>query len=1243
MIPRVWLLLALSVFTPFVAAQELEREEEPPVGEEGCLTERTADYLRRVGDVDAQTKLELTRELYESITSQSRYEAQAIGGSTWTSIGPANSAGRMSRIATHPTIAGTFLAGSAGGGVWRTTDGGSTWTALTDAIPNLNVGAIVYAPSDPQTIYVGTGEGDAGGPHGIGLIWSTDGGSTWNFPSSVVAPYFYAISVDPRNKSILVVATPNGAFRSTTGPNGPWTNVIPPLYVTDLDRDPANPDVLYAAKSPDVFKSTDNGATWTSASSGLVLPSGSPAVRMAIAIAPSSPSTLYCATETYDSSSPSPYRSNIFKSTNGGASWTETALSSASDSVINNYLNFQGSYDNAIVVSPTDPNVVIAGGVNYVKTTDGGATWSSVLQWWDPNDGYCHADVHDLVYANGTLQIANDGGIWTSTDDAETAIARNVGLVTRQYYKLAIDVTHPHRTYGGTQDNGTNRHSELGGTEWDVLPIGGDGAGCIVSAGVPSYFIGGVQNGWMTRTRDVTSYQPHFTSTFPPFGTPKEISTFIAEIESDPSNGGRAYMSTWRVWKTNTFGDAWAPLPTTMVDGTTWPSNSVIDSLALSASNPSVLMIAQGSSVRRTTDGGTTWRKTSSGLTTSVNSLAIDPNDEQTAWAALVRTNGSGVFMTTNGGTSWTLRSNGLPMWAPLVIRVDPSDSNTIYCGTEAGLYRSTDKGMSWARFPGLPAVSVYDIRIHPNGSLVRVATHGRGVWQLDIPGITNQPPTASISMPSSEITVSTGTSVVFTGTVDDADSGDSTTGLWTFPDTWETLAVPDGTSTVPHEFHTAGTFAVTLRARDESGSMATANVVVRVVESADSCSTPIVIPAAGPFPVSTRFNVGNSTASGDPSPLSSCAPFDASRSVALSFTPAQSGTYDFSVCGSDGGAGIVLYTGDACGPYTEVPGACLMDSTPTRDCATDPKLSVSLTAGVPIRIIAIPYYNDTDWLSVTVSRAPIATAVTSVVPRAGDAAGGMEVFIDGSGFTAPATVSFGQTAATNVRVLSPNTIAATVPPHAAGAVDVTVTSNGSSAMNGEGYIYTMQALAAPTNVLATAVAASTIQVTWQAVSGAMSYEVLRRANDSYAVIGTTSSLILSDTSASPGTAYLYKVRALGLAGAGSPDSAPDLGTAIVFTDPSLVAGTTRVKFVHLSQLRDAVQAVRQLAGLTPASFSATAGVGMPVSFVHLMEVRNYLNHARTVLLLPGLTFSSASDGTLIRAVDFAELRNGVE
>jgi hypothetical protein len=439
------------------------------------------------------------------------------------------------------------------------------------------------------------------------------------------------------------------------------------------------------------------------------------------------------------------------------------------------------------------------------------------------------------------------------------------------------------------------------------------------------------------------------------------------------------------------------------------------------------------------------------------------------------------------------------------------------------------------------------------------------------------------------------------------------------------------------------GSFPVTLRARDESGSMATANVVVSVVEPADSCATPIVIPASGPFPVSARFNVANSTGTGDPSPLSSCAPFGVTRSISLSFTPAQSGTYDFSVCGSDSGAAIVLYTGNECGPYTELPGACLLNSRPTRDCASDPKLSVSLTAGVPIRILAIDYYDIGDWLSVTVSRAPIATAVTSVVPRAGDAAGGMEVFIGGSGFAAPATVSFGQTAATNVHVLSADTIMATVPPHAAGAVDVIVTSNGSSAMNSAGYTYTSNSLDAPTNVIATGVSASSIHVTWQAVNGATHYEVLRRSNGSYAIVGTPSAPAFTDATASSGTAYLYKVRALGVAGLVSADSAPDLGTAIAFTDPSLVVGTTGVKFVHLTQLRDAVQAVRLLAGLTPASFSGSA-IGTPVSSSHILELRNALSQARSTLLLPPLTFAnSASALTFIRVADVTELRNGVQ
>lgn len=1230
-----------SLLAACVLACSAGAQQAPSFGhhfmEEGCLDGRGQYYVRRYGKIDAQTKLELTRELYESSIKSGRYTTDAIPGSTWTSIGPHNKAGRISRIAVHPTVAGTFLAGSAGGGVWRTTDGGVHWTPLTDALPNLHIGAVAYAPSNPSIIYAGTGEGDTGSPWGIGLIWSSDGGATWSLPSAVLAGAFYAISVDPRNASILVVATLNGAYRSTTGPNGPWTQVIHSSFVTDLDRDPSNPDVLYAASAPQVLKSTNGGATWGPASSGLQVQSQ----RIAIAIAPSSPSTLYCATSTYDSNT-GVSRARIFKTTNGAASWTETQLASSGNSLINNYL-IQTWYDNAIAVSPSNPDLVVAGGVHSVRTTDGGSTWSSVLSQFDPNSDFCHVDIHDLVYdAAGTLHVANDGGIWTSTDNAATAVSRNNGLVTRQFYKLAIDPTDLHRTYGGTQDNATNRR-RLDDGLWDDH-IGGDGGGCVVNANVPSYFIGSVQNGFLARTSDILAGTPYFNGNFPAFGTPREITNFICDIESDPHDGNTAYMATRRLWKTTTFGDSWYPLPTTTTDGGTWPSDNPVDAFAVSGSDPNVIMVAVHTSLLRSTDGGMTWRHVNGGgLPPALfNSVTIDPNDAQTAWVATTDGVSTGVYRTTNGGSTWTLRNAGLPMFAPLVLRVDPTDSATIYCGTEVGLYRSNDHGFTWQRVTGLPAAAVHDMRISPDSSIVRVATHGRGVWQLDVP-VANTPPTATISSPAVLTTVSRGTQLTFSGNATDTDDGDSATGQWTFPDTWETIQTPPGASTVTHAFHTVGTFPVTLRARDQSGSMAATNVVVQVQEPADSCTSPITIPGSGPFPASVRFStVGTTQGGADPNPLAPCAQFTGFNTVHLDFTPAESGTYEFSVCGSGGGAGIVLYTGNACGPYTPVPNGCLLLPGPKRDCATDPRLSVSLTAGVPVRILATPYNDVPNWMSVTVSRAPIALAATAVVPRAGSSAGGTEVVIEGSGFSTGATVTFGGTPASNVQVMESTAIIATAPAHAAGTVDVVVTSGGGSAMNSGGFTYTGSPLPTPQNLVASATNASIVAVTWQAVSGVAHYELYRRSNGSgYALLGPSALPSFSDHSVVPGTAYVYKVRAIGIGGATSADSNPDLATTIVFADDPLAAGATPIKAVHLSELRTAVAAVRSAAGLPPTSFTGPASPGTPIRSAQLTELQSALDHARSVLLLPGIPWSVAT-GVPVRAADFTALRNGV-
>ena len=410
---RTFAALALLLLCPvFGYGQSAPVREET---DEGCPDQRIHEYLERHGDIgriDPNVMLKLARQTKQALDAR-RFSPASIGGSTWQSIGPTNGAGRATALALHPTATGTVIVGAAGGGAWKSTDGGATWKALTDDIPNLSVGALAYAPSDPNTIYLGTGEGGYAGDFipGIGLLTSNDGGDTWQLPATVVATEFYRILVNATDPKDVLAATNGGLLRSTTGQNGPWRTVINstpggvgvPGYgdVTDVVPDPTDGKTLYATtwdrrlwcvrttttcapdsrfETPAVMKSTDGGATWTSSSAGLPVSTKTSRVnRLSIAIAPSAPQTLYVATSIMDADSGSEI-SHIYKSTDGAATWVETNLGNMSQSSLNTYMSTQAWYGNTLVVSPVDPNMVVAGGVIYVRTTDGGATWSARAQ-----------------------------------------------------------------------------------------------------------------------------------------------------------------------------------------------------------------------------------------------------------------------------------------------------------------------------------------------------------------------------------------------------------------------------------------------------------------------------------------------------------------------------------------------------------------------------------------------------------------------------------------------------------------------------------------------------------------------------------------------------------------------------------------------------------------------------------------------------------------------------------------------
>jgi photosystem II stability/assembly factor-like uncharacterized protein len=909
---------------------------EPEEDESEIIEARLRYFRQRHGNISPELRLRLVREEYQKIEAEkARRLLQPSVDPAWVVVGPTNGAGRMTAIAPHPTVMGTLYAGADGGGVWKTTDAGNSWVTLTDSINNLKVGALAVAPSSPSTIYLGTGSEHG---RGIGLLKSTDAGATWIFPATVVANRFFRISVHPTNPNDLVIGTDFGGLRSTDG-GTTWTTVLSnQLYGIDIVRDPTNSQILYAAAigcdsicGGQVRKSTDGGATWVLKSSGLV---GQGASYMAIAINPSNPLVLYTSFSAYDNGNTV---SHIYKTTDGAESWSDLTGVSGEPSV-NNYMGFQAYHDNTIIVSPTNPNVVIAGGIFYIRSTNGGTTWAIPPF---TGDGV-HADATDLRYQGSTIYIANDGGIWSTSDNGETAVARNAGLATREYYAMTNDEVNRNRIFAGSQDNGTDRHLDSGGTAW-VNVFGGDGFDCAVSPNVPSIAYWSIQYGLLFRTKDAANASTStFANAVEPFYPTGEQADFGTLLTMDTSKPSTLYTGTYRVWRTTDGGDSWIPLPTTTTDGSFWThSYSDISAIAVSRNNSALLLVSKrnGGTVFRSTNGGTSWTRSENGFL-SANNLEIDPNNSTIAYAAVLDYSGNSVYMSTNGGISWAPRGTGLPSFPAQVVRVNPSDSNILYCGTDAGVYRSTDQGLTWARYgTGLPSVDIDDLRILEDGSLLRVATYGRGVWEIQFP-TGNTPPSAVITSPTTPLRVIKGTPITFQGSVSDSDSGDAATGIWTFTDTGETVSVGSGTSNTSHTFNRAGKFPVALIAKDSHRARGAASVIINVYEPFDSCATPMVISGNGPFPVSiTTNNETATTEASDPSP--SC--FGLSSSLWFEFTPQVTGTYQFSVerRAFNLVTGLSIWTGPKCGPYTAVPDSCQYG-----------QVSVAAQAGVTLRIL---------------------------------------------------------------------------------------------------------------------------------------------------------------------------------------------------------------------------------------------------------------------------------------------------
>lgn len=728
------------------------------------------DAIREIARTDALARLQ--RQASPAAVGLNKRASAALDAANWTLIGPRPTdsgttrvtSGRVNAIAIDPRNNDVVYIGAAEGGIWKTTDGGVTWTALTDDQVSLASGSIALDPNHPDTVYVGTGEENFASDsyYGAGILKSTDGGATW---VNIVGPFLRdkigALVVHPTNSQILICTSTLGVWRSADG-GAAWTQVLSGAAGTSLAIDPTNGDNVYASLGSTggsarngVYHSTDGGLTWArvTGTGSASLPATN-AGRIEIAMAPSDPATIYVQVQN-SSNAAFGELLGIYKTTDGGITWTRLPVANAA------VWGDQLWYDNTIRVHPGDPNVVYAGALQIYRSMDGGTTWTALPQA-GPNQSSIHVDFHYLAFTpdGNKLFLANDGGIYSTTGvkaNSVNWINLNSTLAIAQFYPgMAVDPASPGLGVGGTQDNGTQRF--IGAESWNSVTCGDGGFQAMdPSNGALAY--GSCQNIDVRRTLSLSG-----TGTWVPavYGIDQtDSASFIAPLAIDPGNPQTLYFGTYRIWQTRDSAGRWDAVSPDLTGG----KKGTVRAIAVAPSDPNTVYAGTSNSkVFATTNannvaaqnGAAVWTDRSAGLPPRVvTHIAVDPLDSATAYAAFsgFSTDTQGhVFRTTNGGASWSDISGNLANIPVNAVVIDPDLPQTLYIATDAGVMVTLDGGVIWTSLgKGLPKVVVSSLVLHRSGRLLRAATHGRSVWDILVPlGNSSLQPVISSVAPAS-------------------------------------------------------------------------------------------------------------------------------------------------------------------------------------------------------------------------------------------------------------------------------------------------------------------------------------------------------------------------------------------------------------------------------------------------------------------------------------------------------------
>ena len=704
----------------------------------------------------------------DALRKESRFKT---GTGIWEFAGPLNIGGRITDVEMHPSDLNTIYIGAASGGVFKSPDKGNTWTPIFDDAMSLSIGDIALAPSNPDIIYVGTGEANSGGGSlaydGVGIYKSTDAGENWDYIGLENSRNIGRMVVHPNNPDVLYVAAmgnlfsnseERGVYKTIDGGQN-WEQM---LYVSDstgaidIAIHPTNPDTIYAAmwervRRPNrnsfggltcgIYRSYDGGNSWQQLTNGLPsLPTQKG--RIGIDISDSDPNILYAIYADRVG-----FFNGVYKTEDSGDTWTQT-----------NDQNLSGSYASygwwfgRIKVDPVNPDNAFVIGLDIYRTQNGGNSWAN------QSGSGVHVDQH-AVYIhplnNDFVLLGNDGGLNISQNGGNTWAYINVLPIT-QFYTCEVDYQNPERLYGGTQDNGTNRTLTGGLDNWHAI-FGGDGFYVLVDPVNHYYVYAESQYGNLGRSTNSGNSFSSATSGI----NGSDRFNWNCPVVFDPSDPSVLYFGSNKLYKSTDRAISWDAISGDLTSGP-GEGNLAFNTLTtISISPVDVDIIYTGSddgNVNVSLDGGLSWENISAGLPERwITRVATDPLESNVVYVTI-----SGyrwdeyiphIFKSEDNGQSWMYISANLPEAPVNDIIINTPNNQTLFVATDMGVYVSYDGGNEWSILGGnLPNVVVNDLVIHKPTNKLIAGTYGRSMYHYDL----EQDPVTSVndSFSNTEISI---------------------------------------------------------------------------------------------------------------------------------------------------------------------------------------------------------------------------------------------------------------------------------------------------------------------------------------------------------------------------------------------------------------------------------------------------------------------------------------------------------